>query len=84
MKRARRSATTPLPDDWTPTDAHQKYAKTNRLDIEREAFKFRNHAKGIDRRMVNWDATFSTWLAKASEWAPPVKADRPAGMPEGW
>lgn len=83
-RSARKRASTPIPDDWAPTKTHQDYAKTSRLDVEREAFKFRNHAVANDRRQVSWNAAFSNWLAKASEWAPPVKADRPSGLPEGW
>ena len=68
--RARRAPETALPADWTPTDAHRKYASENRVDVDREAFKFRNHAAANDRRQRNWNAAFTTWLAKATEWAP--------------
>jgi hypothetical protein len=82
-KTPRRSASKPLPDDWTPTDTHRTYAAKHRVDVDREAFKFRNHAAANDRRQANWNAAFTTWLAKASEWAAPIKADK-SHLPEAW
>ncbi|WP_051070006.1 hypothetical protein [Actinopolyspora halophila] len=60
----------PLPDDWTPTDKHHDYARRNELDLDREAFKFRNHAHSKARKLVDWNAGFSNWLAKSAEQRP--------------
>jgi hypothetical protein len=80
----RRSASKPLPADWTPSETHRTYATTHRVDVDREAFKFRNHAAANDRRQANWNAAFTTWLAKAAEWAPTKDAARNPALPEGW
>jgi hypothetical protein len=82
---SRRSPEHPLPDDWRPTPKHQAYAAANGLDLDREAFKFRNHAHANDRRQRQWDATFTTWLVKATEYAPkrPALAER-TDLPEAW
>jgi hypothetical protein len=84
VRAPRRSASKPLPADWTPSETHRSYAATHRVDVDREAFKFRNHAAANDRRQANWNAAFTTWLAKAAEWAPTKDATRNPSLPEGW
>lgn len=80
-----RAKTTPIPDDWQPTPGHATYATEHHLDLNSEAFKFRNHAIANDRRQARWDATFTTWLAKARDYATPKPtATRKPGLPEGW
>lgn len=73
-KPSRRSPERPLPDSWAPNDNHRTYATEHRLDLDREAAAFRNHAETHDRRARNWDAAFRTWLTKA-------KPTRPAPEP---
>lgn len=80
----RRSPERPLPEDWHPTDAHREYATRNRLDLDREAFKFRNHAAANDRRQRNWNASFSTWLAKARDFTPAEPRANRSHLPEAW
>ena len=77
---ARKRPAHTLPDDWEPNDKHREYAAAHRLDVNREAFKFRNHATGNDKRQVNWNATFNTWLAKAEEYAAPKRGDERPSM----
>jgi hypothetical protein len=83
---SRRAPETTLPDSWQPSDAHTTYSKTHTLDVAAEAFKFRNHAKANDRRQRDWNAAFTTWLARAREYAParPVAKPRNPNLPEGW
>lgn len=69
-----------IPDDWKPTAKHQQYATEESLDLSSEAFRFRNHAHTHDRRVVNWNAAFTNWLAKAT----PVETVRRGQQPEGW
>lgn len=81
----KRGAETPIPDAWQPTAVHRDYALSNGVDLSSEVFKFRNHAIANDRRQVRWDATFSTWLAKAKDYAPKQspRAHRD-DIPEAW
>ena len=72
---ARKRPAHTLPDNWEPNDKHREYAAAHRLDVNREAFKFRNHATGSDRRQANWNAAFNTWLARAEEYAAPKRGD---------
>lgn len=60
----------PIPEDWQPTPKHAEVAKERGLDLAEQAFRFRNHAIANDRRQRNWNATFNTWLSKATEYAP--------------
>lgn len=80
--KARKKPSTTIPEDWKPTAAHQKYAAEGNLDLSTEAFKFRNHAGMVDRRVVNWNLAFTNWLANAK----PVSHVRAVGdlRPEGW
>lgn len=82
----RRAPEIRLPDSWQPTDGHRAYAGEHRLDVDAEAFKFRNHAQANDRRQRQWDAAFSTWLARAREYAPKQpREDRFIDqVPEAW
>lgn len=54
-----------IPDDWQPNSKHEAYAKERGLDLAHEAFRFRNHAHSVDRRVANWNAAFTNWLSKA-------------------
>ncbi len=53
-----------LPDDWQPNDTHRAKATAEGLDLHRAVESFRNHARANDRRLVDWNAGFSNWLAK--------------------
>src|SRR5699024_915307 len=62
----RKKLSTPIPQDWMPTKAHQDRAREKNLDVYEEAEKFRNHAESVDRRAVNWNSAFANWLIKAN------------------
>ena len=64
-RRKRKAPETPIPDDWTPTDAHRKRAADLGVDIDHEAQQFRAHAEAHDRRCVRWNAAFTQWLGNA-------------------
>jgi hypothetical protein len=66
----RRKPARPLPEDWAPNDTHRNYAQLHDIDLDAEAFKFRNHAAANDRRQADWDASFRTWLGNANEFLP--------------
>lgn len=61
----RRSPSVPIPDGWTPTQAHASKAAELGVNLAREAEAFRAHAQAHDRRCVRWDAAFTQWLLKA-------------------
>lgn len=63
---------TQIPHDWQPTDEHRAYATEHRLEINREALRFRNHAKTKDRRVADWDAAFTTWLDSSRQHQQPA------------
>jgi DNA-binding Lrp family transcriptional regulator len=63
--RKRKGSATPIPDDWSPSEAHRSQAAEKGLDIQLEADAFRAHAEANDRRVVVWDAAFRQWLIKA-------------------
>jgi len=64
-KRRRRSPTSPIPDDWRPTDEHRERCREHDLNCDREAEKFRSHALSVDRRQARWNASFTSWILKA-------------------
>lgn len=79
----RKRPATRLPHDWTPTEKHQEYASRFGLTLDREVFKFRNHAEANDRRQANWNAAFSQWLANAAEWSRPKQQPSGPQVPFG-
>jgi hypothetical protein len=83
----RRAPETPLPESWKPNQTHREYAEANGLDLSAEAFRFRNHAIANDRRQRRWDATFTTWLSRAKDFAPKRQQSALAeriDLPEAW
>jgi translation initiation factor IF-1 len=82
-KRAARKPEKSLPGDWQPKDKHREFAASKHLDLEREAFRFRNHATANDRRQRDWDSAFTNWLDKAFPVPAPTRT-RATGIPEGW
>lgn len=70
----RKAPATKLPSDWQPNDKHQEHADQFGVDLNREVFKFRHHAEANDRRQVNWNAAFTTWLGNAQQWSKPKSA----------
>ena len=57
------------PDDWRPTDSHRAKAVRERVDLEREAEKFRNHHDAKGSKFVSWDKAFHNWLLTAGDFA---------------
>jgi len=74
---SRRKPERPLPDGWEPTDGHTQYATEHRLNLTREAQRFRDHAQANDRRARDWDAAFRMWLSKAAERTPATRPGQP-------
>ena len=74
----RRSPETTIPDTWQPNTKHQEQARELRVDLDREARAFRNHAHMHDRKLRNWDAGFRAWLDKANTYTQPGQPQRPA------
>ena len=56
-----------LPANWQPNDTHREYARTEGINLDFQAERFRTHAEAHDRRIVNWDAAFRNWLLKAEK-----------------
>jgi len=62
-----------ISDSWEPTENHIEFCKNNSLNVEREAYQFRNHAEATGRKMKNWDAAFRVWLGNAVKWNRPAQ-----------
>ena len=84
-ERKRNARKRALPADWKPNEAAVTYAAGKRIDIEREAFKFRNHAASTGRSLIDWDRAFLNWLDKSIDFAPAGGRRKPGDTrPEGW
>lgn len=66
-----------LPDSWQPNDNHRAYASEHNINLNHEAEQFRQHARANDRRQVDWDAAFRTWLGNRVSWARPNQGQQP-------
>ena len=60
-----RKRATPLPDDWTPTDAHRTLAAERGVDCDLEASKMRDWATAEGKTGKDWNARFRLWLNSA-------------------
>lgn len=80
--RGRKRPAKPLPEDWAPNDDHLALARERGVDPAAELANFRDHAAANDRRQVDWDASFRTWLRRAKPTRPrPLAAARPRPTP---
>lgn len=57
-----------LPAEWQPTPSHETRALEDGIDLQRQVEKFKAHAAANDRRQVNWNASFTTWLLGVPTW----------------
>jgi len=63
--RADDSGTSPLPDDWEPTDRHRTKCSTLGLDVDRLAAEMRQWAYAKNVRRKSWNVTFNSFIARA-------------------
>lgn len=63
-----RKRATQLPDRWAPNDGHHELARAERVNLDREAAKFRDHHAAKGSTFKDWDRAFSNWLRKAAEY----------------
>lgn len=83
----RKKPSTPIPDDWQPTEEHHTQAAALGIDLAAEAAKFKRDALAKDRRYVRWDQAFGNWLARANDFTPRRTPQQPATTSErvqGW
>jgi hypothetical protein len=59
---SRRKPTRPIPDNWAPAERHHSKAAERGIDCDLAAQKFQAHAEAQDRRCVDWDRAFDSWL----------------------
>lgn len=84
-KKTPKKPETPLSADWAPNEQHARKARERGLDLELAVDTFRNHAAANDRRQVDWDASFHTWLNRERPATGSVHPLRPAGEdPNAW
>lgn len=65
--RKPRARAIPLPESWTPNDGHHELARAERVDLAREAAKFRDHHLAKGSMFKDWDRAFSNWLRRSAE-----------------
>jgi len=59
-----------IPDGWVPSNESRDKATALGLtqsEVQKEAERFKNHARQNDRKAVRWDAAFDNWCIKAAE-----------------
>jgi hypothetical protein len=74
-KQSRKKPSTPIPDDFTPNESCKAKALELGVSLNTELPKFIDHALANDRRQVDWQAAFRTWLGNANQFSggrPPV------------
>ena len=71
----RRKPEKPIPDDWSPNDAHKTKATEKNLDLARAVETYKRHALANHRRLRDWDQGFHMWLAKEKPSTPARAGD---------
>lgn len=80
-KQRRASPEVELPEGWGPSSEHAEMAGKLKVDLAGEATKFRLHAESTGRKQKRWNAAFSLWLHRASEYAKSSPQGRLTGRP---
>lgn len=62
-----------LPVDFKPEQEAIDFASQNKLDIDKELWKFQQHHKAKGSTMTDWQAAFLSWLANAVTFKKTVK-----------
>lgn len=78
-KTRRKKPATPIPGDFAPNESCKAKALELGVSLNTELPKFIDHALANDRRQVDWQAAFRTWLGNANKFSggrPPV-AEQP-------
>jgi hypothetical protein len=81
-KSDRKRPARPIPEDWSPTDAHEAKAQQLGLDVHQVAEEFVNWAISKDERKADWSAAFHNWLAREAKYRQD-RASRPPISPRG-
>ncbi|MGB2246180.1 MAG: hypothetical protein ACPH3N_00845 [Alcanivorax sediminis] len=78
-KGGRKKPATPIPDDFTPNESCKAKALELGVSLNTELPKFIDHALANDRRQVDWQAAFRTWLGNSRGFArhPLPSGERP-------
>jgi hypothetical protein len=66
-RKPRRERAYRLGPEWSPTGDHREQASELRVDLEREASRFRDHHAAKGSTFVDWNAAFRNWLRNAGE-----------------
>jgi hypothetical protein len=85
--KPRRKPKVPLPDSWSPSEAHAQLAEKQGVTLKEQVSLFRDHALANDRRQADWDAAFRMWLGNAAKFGggrgsarPPAQRDQRSGV----
>lgn len=65
----RKKPAKPIPEDWSPTTAHEEKAQQLGLDVHGIADEFVNWAISKDERKADWSAAFHNWLTREAKWS---------------
>jgi hypothetical protein len=74
----------PIPNDWTPQESHADKAQAERVDLNREAERFRHHHAAKGSTYVDWDRAFHTWLMRAHDFGNHTTDSKPPPQGAGF
>jgi hypothetical protein len=76
LPTVKKKARTQFPEIFISTQAHQEFARNNKLDLEHEFVKFKLHHEEKVTLSGNWNSSFSKWLHNAVEFRKPNGSSR--------
>ena len=57
-----------IPEDWAPTESHEKLARARGLDLPLEAAHFRGRAQELKWTTTNWALKFTNFMLQELKW----------------
>jgi hypothetical protein len=84
VKRTRALVNKALPEDFCPTDDHERLAADLQLNLQAELAKFKDHHAAKGSAFKDWSAALRTWLRNAAAFRDSRVAVLPHPAPRKW
>jgi hypothetical protein len=84
VKRTRARVEKALPEDFCPSDDHERLAADLGLNLQAELAKFRDHHAAKGSTFRDWSAALRTWLRNAAAFRDSRLAALPQLPPRKW
>lgn len=70
-RKAKKTSSTELPEDFEPSENNRLTAEKQGVDLEHELANFKDHHGAKGSKFKDWNLALNTWLRNAGKWAKP-------------